>query len=122
MIPFALAFVSLARLFKQLLQRPESRALLLTAFSVIAIGTVFYHGVEGWSWLDAAYFCVVTMATIGYGDLTPKTEAGKLFTIVYILIGLGVISGFFAVLGETVLKQRGLLLGRSTTSDQSVER
>lgn len=122
MIPFALAFVSLARLFKQLLQRPESRALLLMAFSVIAIGTVFYHGVEGWSWLDAAYFCVVTMATIGYGDLTPKTEAGKLFTIVYVLIGLGVISGFFAVLGETVLKQRGLLLGRSTTSDQSVER
>ncbi|MFN8596544.1 MAG: potassium channel family protein [Anaerolineae bacterium] len=122
MIPFALAFVSLARLFKQLLQRPESRALLLTAFSVIAIGTVFYHGVEGWSWLDAAYFCVVTMATIGYGDLTPKTDAGKLFTIVYILIGLGVISGFFAVLGETVLRQRGLLLGRSATPDQSAER
>lgn len=54
----------------------------------IAIGTVFYHFVENLKWLDSLYFTVVTLATVGYGDITPKTDAGKLFTIFYIIIGI----------------------------------
>jgi len=102
----------LARLFRALFQQPESRALLFMAVSVIGLGTLFYHNVEGWRWLDALYFCVVTLVTIGYGDFTPKTDGGKLFTIVYIIIGLGILSGFIAVVGETVLKQRPLWAGK----------
>lgn len=112
MVAFLLAFVSLARLFRALFQQPESRALLFMAVSVIGLGTLFYHNVEGWRWLDALYFCVVTLVTIGYGDFTPKTDGGKLFTIVYIIIGLGILSGFIAVVGETVLKQRPLWVGK----------
>ncbi len=112
MVAFLLAFVSLARLLRALLQQPESRALLTMALAVIAIGTLFYHNVEGWRWLDAVYFCVVTLVTIGYGDFTPKTDAGKIFTLVYIVIGLGILSGFIAVVGETVLKQRLLPVNR----------
>jgi hypothetical protein len=68
MLTFLLAFVSLARLFRNLFQQPESRALLFMAATVIGVGTLFYHNVEGWRWLDALYFCVVTLVTIGYGD------------------------------------------------------
>ena len=118
MVPFLLAFVSLARLLRALLQQPESRALLTMALAVIAIGTLFYHNVEGWRWLDAVYFCVVTLVTIGYGDFTPKTDAGKIFTLVYIVIGLGILSGFIAVVGETVIKQRLLPVNRHTTTSE----
>jgi voltage-gated potassium channel Kch len=55
--------------------------------TLIVIGTVFYRTVEGWSWLDAVYFSVVTIATVGYGDITPQTAIGKIFTIGYIFLG-----------------------------------
>lgn len=79
----------------------EFRFLSLVSIFVLLIGTVFYHFVEHFSWLDAMYFCVVTLATVGYGDLTPKTPLGKLFTIFYILIGIGIIA-FFA---NTLIKR-----------------
>jgi voltage-gated potassium channel len=122
MVAFLLAFVSLARLFRTLFKQPESRALLLMALAVIAIGTLFYHNVEGWRWLDAVYFCVVTLVTIGYGDFTPKTDAGKIFTLVYIVIGLGILSGFIAVVGETVLKQRLLPINKRTSAPETDNR
>lgn len=51
----------------------------------IIIGAVAMHYIEKWDWIDSTYFAVVTMATIGYGDLTPKTREGKLFVIFYII-------------------------------------
>jgi hypothetical protein len=52
--------------------------------------------VEKFSWVDAYYFCVVTLATVGYGDLTPKTTFGKIFTTFYILAGVGIITAFIS--------------------------
>jgi len=110
MVAFLLVFVALGRLYRQMLKRPESRALLLLALAVIIVGMVFYTNVEGWSWIDAFYFCVVTLGTVGYGDITPTTDIGKLFTSGYIIVGLGIIGGFFATAGqllhvEQVVKQ-----------------
>lgn len=79
------------------------RILLAATVGMIALGTVFYHFVEGWRWLDAYYFSVVTLATVGYGDLTPKTDAGKLFTTFYILSGVGIITSYISL----TLRKRG---------------
>ena len=76
------------------LRNPEYRDLLITSNVVLGVGTVAYHYLEGWSWVDSLYFSVITLTTIGYGDFSPQTSAGKLFTIVYILIGLGLILSF----------------------------
>lgn len=57
--------------------------------TTIGSGTVFYMFFEKWSLIDSLYFCVVTMATVGYGDVTPQTDVGKLFTIFYIFISIG---------------------------------
>jgi voltage-gated potassium channel len=51
------------------------------------IGTLFYSLQEGWSLIDAFYFNVTTLTTVGLGDLTPKTPIGKLFTVGYIFRG-----------------------------------
>lgn len=68
--------------------------LLITTVLVILIGAAIFRYLEGWRWLDAIYFCVITLTTIGYGDITPQTDAGKIFSMVYILIGLGLILSF----------------------------
>lgn len=66
---------------------------LLTAIA-IASGTGFYTLVEGLRVVDALYFSVVTLTTVGYGDFAPETDAGKLFTAVYVLVGIGILLTF----------------------------
>ena len=76
------------------LQDDEYRDLLITTIIILMIGTLTYHYVEGWSVVDSLYFSVVTLTTIGYGDFTPQTDAGKIFTIIYIVVGIGMILSF----------------------------
>lgn len=68
--------------------------LVALAAVTLATGTVVYHFVEHFTWVDAYYFSVVTLATIGYGDLVPHTNFGKVFTTFYIFIGVGIITTF----------------------------
>ena len=77
---------------------PAGRAVLGVAATVIGAGTLFYRLVEDLSWIDGLYFCVITLATVGYGDITPDTTAGKVFTMVYAVVGIGV----FVALVSTV--------------------
>lgn len=53
-------------------------------------GATFYYLVEKWRYLDALYFSAYTMTTVGYGDFVPKTDAGKIFTILYVFAGVGI--------------------------------
>ena len=55
---------------------------------VFLIGTLWYWLVEGWSWEDAAYMTVITLATVGYGEIHPLGSRGRLFTIALILLGV----------------------------------
>lgn len=57
---------------------------------LILIGTFAYHQIEGWGYLDSVYFTVITVTTIGYGDLTPQTDIGKIFTMFFAVTGIAV--------------------------------
>ena len=78
----------------------EFRRLLLLTAVILAAGTLFYHFIEQWRWLDSLYFSVMTLSTVGYGDLTPLTDAGKIFTVIYIFFGIGVILSFINVVAR----------------------
>jgi len=80
------------------LQKHLFRYAITAAIFTLVIGTTFYHFIEKWSWVDSYYFCVVTLATIGYGDFVPKTIPGKIFTTIYIFAGVGIITTFISVL------------------------
>jgi len=52
------------------------------------------------------YISGVTLTTVGYGDLTPTTAAGKVFTILYMLVGIGIILGFVNAVAEHSIERR----------------
>ncbi len=82
---------------------PEFRALVSLMLVLLVTGTMFYVLHEGWSIVDALYFCVMTMSTVGYGDLTPTSSLSKIFTIVYSLITIGVFVGVVTKLAHAML-------------------
>ena len=69
----------------------RTRPVLLYLMVLILIGTLLYHWLEGWDWLDSFYFVVITLTTIGYGDFSPTTPLTKLITIYYGINGIMVL-------------------------------
>ena len=107
MFAFLLTLASLVRGVWNGLKDPEFRGLLTLAGGLLLSGTVFYRGVEGWSVLDSLYFSVTTLTTVGYGDLAPSTPGSKVFTIIYLLVGVGVLVAFVGRLAANILEARG---------------
>ncbi len=64
------------------------------ALGLLAMGTIVYHFLEEWSWVDSLYFSTVAVTTVGFGDLTPSTDTSKLFTVLYILSGITIVATF----------------------------
>lgn len=79
----------------QTFDRHVYRILIALVLVTLTTGTIVYHIVEKFSWLNAYYFSVVTLATVGYGDYVPHTDFGKIFTTFYIFIGVGIVTTFF---------------------------
>jgi hypothetical protein len=94
MIMIAVIVGRFAKATKAALVDPVFRVLLIALGIDLIGGMLAYMWLEGWGWIDALYFSVTTQATVGFGDLVPTTDAGKLFTVVYIFAGLGIIVTF----------------------------
>jgi hypothetical protein len=82
-------------LFLDVILDSRTRPIFLYTLLMIIIGATVYHLLEGWSWLDSFYFVVITLTTIGYGDLAPTTSLTKLITIFYALNGVIVLLMLF---------------------------
>jgi voltage-gated potassium channel len=62
---------------------------LILAFIILVIGTFGYMVVEGWSFMDALYMTVITVSTVGFGEVRQVDQVGRIFTIVIVLTGVG---------------------------------
>ena len=82
----------------------QVRALLAVTGTLIGLASVFYWWVEGWHPVDAVYFSVMTIATVGFGDFAPKTMTGRIFTIVYVVSGLGLFAATAGAIANSILR------------------
>ena len=91
----------------------------LLGILIFGVGTIGYSLIEGWDILDSFYMTVITLATIGYGEVRPLSQAGRAFTIVLILIGVGnvayIVGQFTKVMVEGSLQR---VLGRRKLEQQ----
>jgi voltage-gated potassium channel Kch len=90
-IPLLIAVRSLLRALAAVGRDPETKALPGVAGALVLTGTIVYWRFEDWTLVEALYFCIVTLTTVGYGDLSPSTPATQIFVNVYILPGYGVL-------------------------------
>lgn len=74
--------------------------ILLMLFS----GTLFYMNEEGLPFLDALYFCVATLSTVGHPEFVPQTSFGKVFTMIYIVVGSGLFIGMIGYIAYAIIK------------------
>ena len=79
---------------------------LIILFTIIIIGTVGFHIIEGWSFVDSFYLCMATLSTVGYGDFVPTSTAGKLFAVCVIIFGVGMMFYTLVLLAETFIEGR----------------
>ncbi len=97
---------AIVRTLREVWAEPGGRLLILSVLAILVTGTTFYTLVEDWSVIQALYFTVITLTTIGYGDLHPTTEFSRLFTIFFVLAGVSTLLGFLNfILGRTVKDQ-----------------
>jgi voltage-gated potassium channel len=71
----------------------------------IAVGSLFYWRVEHWSLLNSIYFSVITICTVGFGDFSPHTAVGKIFTTLYVLVGVGIIGLFVNAVSRRAMRE-----------------
>lgn len=79
---------------------PAFRRILAATVVLLMSGSIAMYHIEGWSVVDSFYFSVIALTTVGFGDLAPQTDIGKLFTAFYVLGGIGVIVAFINALAE----------------------
>ncbi len=74
---------------------------------LIVLGTFVYHFLEKWSWISSFYFTVVTLTTVGYGDMVPSSDISRLVTSVFIILGVTIMLAAVATIGARYLEARG---------------
>ncbi len=79
---------------------------IIIFITLLLIGASVYQRIEGWGYLDSLYFTVITATTIGYGDMYPRTDAGKIFTIFFAFLGIGMALYFFSLAGRYLSRKQ----------------
>ncbi len=76
---------------------------MIVPLLVVVVGTVGYVLLEGWSWADSFYMTVITLTTVGFGEVRPLTDLGRFFTVLLLLFGVGSVAYGFSTIGELFL-------------------
>ena len=92
------------------------RRLLLAIYAfiiIVAIGVIGYMIIEGWSFLDSIYMTITTITTVGFDEVHPLSEAGRIFSIFLIIGGVGgALYILTTIVGYILEGQFGITMGR----------
>ena len=70
---------------------------------ILTLGTLGYRWLEGYSWVDALYMTVITLSTVGFGEVYPLSQIGRVFTIGLIVLGVGTAAYLFTTLTDYIV-------------------
>ena len=88
------------------------RVVVSSLVLLLLMGTIIFHHLEDWSYIKSFYFSVVTLTTVGYGDLYPTTDGGRLVTAFYILFGVAIAISALTIVGDSYLRRRHSSISR----------
>ena len=82
---------------------PKSVIALIMLVAILSFGTFGYMFIEHSSFVDSLYMTMITISTIGYGEIFPLSTTGRIFTMVLILVGVGFVMYMFSKITEAVV-------------------
>eukprot|EP00033_Pygsuia_biforma_P004907 GCRY01005380.1.p1 GENE.GCRY01005380.1~~GCRY01005380.1.p1 ORF type:complete len:144 (+),score=20.07 GCRY01005380.1:114-545(+) len=94
---------------------------LLLILIVLFVGATIFYYVEDWSYLDSVYFCVCTITTIGFGDLSPSTKLGRFLFVPYTGLCLGIAALAISEIGVHIYNQYTLRLRKLRKAQASLK-
>lgn len=98
---------------KQVSLRRRLLIQVAVATILLVIGTVGYHIIEGWSLFEGLYMTVITLATIGYGEVRVLSYEGRIFTMVLIMVGVILVGYLISNLTKALIENEiAAALGR----------
>lgn len=106
MVSFLLTLKRLIHGLFHSFKEKEFQVIFVLIIAILLSGTIFYTKVEGLSIIDSLYFCFVTLSTIGHPNYVPQTDFGKIFTMVYILAGIGLFFALIVRIGRGIINSR----------------
>ena len=78
----------------------------MVLLATLSVGVTGFHYLEGWNFVESLYATVVTISTVGYGDFSPRTSEGMLFTVFLIIVGVGTMLYTVGLVTETMIEGR----------------
>ncbi len=105
MISFLLTLNRLLKGLWKAFKLKNFQVLFILVLVMLLSGTIFYVTQEGLSWIDALYFCIATLSTVGHPSIEPQTTLGKVFTMIYIIAGTGLFIGLIGYIAYALTKQ-----------------
>ena len=99
-------FINYSKRFIRQLSRSNIVNVTILTVILIALGTIVYANLEGWGLRDALYVTIITMTTVGYGDLSPETANGRLFAIFFTLFAIGIAGYAISSLAAYLIESR----------------
>ena len=100
----------------------EAAKTVVPAFLVLFMGGLLMGRLEGWQWSDSLYFSLITAGTLGFGDFSPHTKAGRLWAVAYIPLAVAVAGEVLGSIASTLVERRqkeahDRILHRELTTD-----
>jgi len=87
---------------RDLPHRIRLKTFFVVLLAVVLTGVAGYHVIEGWPWLECLYMTLITVSTVGFGEVRPLTPAGRIFTLFVIVFGVSAVAFGVSGLFETI--------------------
>ena len=109
---------------RDLTQRISDFRLRACGFSIVAVltaGVMGYHFIEGWPLLECLYMTVITISTVGFGEIHPLSDAGRLFTILMIVVGVGTVAIAISIMFESFFQRQMRLFMEKRSMQKEID-